>query len=402
MEKELTGDTIERIISASRKMLNETIAVRRHIHMHPELSFREVNTSEYIASRLKAVGIPFVSGIAGTGIIATIKGKGGRGPAVALRAELDALPINELNRVNYRSQNNGVMHACGHDAHMAMLLGAATILNSMTDCFRGELLFIFQPGEELVPGGATLLLKEGTLRKINPAAIIAQHVLPELTSGKTGFRAGKYMASSDEIYIDIHGRGGHAALPGQTTDQVLIASELVVELKKEVTAYGDNVPLVLGLGKFIAEGATNVIPEKVHIEGTLRTFDEEMRAGFHNIIIDKCEKFSEKYGVKIHPEIRKGFPVLVNDEKLTERAVSVARKVLGEKRVELLPVRMSSEDFAFYSKEFPVVFYRLGVKSATTPSGNLHTPDFDIDEAAMESGMATICAIAIDLVNTLQ
>ena len=294
------------------------------------------------------------------------------------------------------------MHACGHDAHAAMLLGAINILASMTDCFRGELVFIFQPGEELVPGGASLLLKEGTLRKIAPAAIIAQHVLPELESGKTGFRAGKYMASSDEIYIDIHGRGGHAALPGLTTDQVLIASELIVELKSEVAAFEGKAPVVLGLGKLIADGATNVVPEKVHIEGTLRTFDEEIRAGFHNIITDKCEKYSLKYGVKIHPEIRKGFPVLENSEELTGRAISVAKRVLGEKRVEMLPMRMSSEDFAFYSKEFPVVFYRLGVKSATTPSGNLHTPNFDIDEPAMEQGMIAICAIAIEMVNTLK
>lgn len=397
----ITDDHIGLIRSKSKDILKEAISTRRHLHRYPELSFKEYNTSDYIADYLNRLDIPFVRGIAGTGIIATIAGEMGSGPAIGLRAELDALPVTENNQSEYKSASNGVMHACGHDAHMAMLLASASILRSMTGSFRGKFILIFQPGEELVPGGASLIIKEGTLGRIKPAAIIAQHLLPELDSGKVGFKAGRYMASSDEIYIDIKGTGGHAALPGQSTDQVLIASDLVCRLKENVRQRSGDLPLVLGIGKLIADGATNVVPEKVHIEGTLRTFDEEIRSENHNAIIETCQAVADQYSVSITPEIRKGYPVLVNDSLLTSRAQSLAERLHGKDNVEELSLRMSSEDFAFYSIEYPVLFYRLGVKKEGTTPRNLHTPDFEMDEAAMETGILTLCALAVDLVNSL-
>jgi amidohydrolase len=385
----------------SRDILNEAIKIRREIHRNPELSYFEHQTADYIANFLKLSAIPFKTGIAGTGIIAVVEGGLGEGPVIGLRAELDALPITEQNVSDYTSKNSGVMHACGHDAHMAMVLASAKILNEINHLFKGKFIFIFQPGEELAPGGASLVLEHGYLRSLQPSVIIAQHTLPEMIAGNIGFKGGKYMASSDEIYINIKGTGGHAALKGLSTDQIRIASELVVNLKEKADSLETDLPLVLGIGRFIASGATNVIPETVHIEGTLRTFDERTREIFHSVIRDTCTEVATKYGVSIDPEIRKGYPVLTTDVKLTEKAQSVAKMVLGDNRVEELPLRMSSEDFAFYSLEFPVIFYRLGVKSPETEPRNLHTPTFDIDESAMETGILILCSLAIEMANTL-
>jgi amidohydrolase len=386
----------------ARGLLAEAIKIRRYLHMNPELSFKEHNTAGYVVSYLDDLGLPYIKNIAGTGIIATLKGEGGDGPTIALRAELDALPVNEENNVDYRSQTDGVMHACGHDAHMAMLLSSAILLKELKSYIKGTILFIFQPGEELVPGGASLILKEGTLRMLKPDAIIAQHVLPEMESGKVGFRTGKYMASSDEIYIEILGKGGHAALPGVSTDQVLIASELVCALKSEINNSESENPLILGIGRLIADGATNVIPEKVHIEGTLRTFDESLRNKAHKAIAELCKKIAANYGVEIREEIRKGYPVLINDVNLVNRAIKLSGDIYGSDRVEDLPLRMSSEDFAFYSHEIPALFYRLGVKNPTGLQKNLHTAIFDIDEGAMETGISFMSSLAIDFTNNLK
>jgi len=398
----VSDEIIKLLREKSRAILPEAIKIRRHIHMYPELSFREFNTASYIAAYLDRLDIPYKGGIAETGIIATLRGNLGVGPVIGLRAELDALPIEEKNDCDYQSRNKGLMHACGHDAHMAMLLASASVLSQMTSCFRGEIIFIFQPGEELVPGGASLLMKEGTLSGLKPAAVIAQHLLPELDSGKIGFRAGKYMASSDEIYIDLRGRGGHAALPGLSTDQVLIASELVCLLKEKVKNQGDEFPLVLGIGKFIADGATNVIPETVHIEGTLRTFDEKVRSAAHKTILDACKTVASNHNIGIFAEIRQGYPVLSNDESLTRKALVLATRIHNNDNVVELPIRMSSEDFAFYAAEFPILFYRLGARPDGAEPKYLHTPLFDMDEAAMENGILTLCAIAIELANDLK
>jgi amidohydrolase len=282
---------------------------------------------------------------------------------------------------------------------MAMLLSSARVLYELRDSFGGDIYFLFQPGEELAPGGASLIMKEGILQKINPDAIIAQHVLPELESGKTGFRAGKYMASSDEIYIDILGKGGHAALPGSSSDQVLIASSLICKLKSEISKLKGDIPLVLGIGKIIADGATNVIPEKVHIEGTLRTFDEALRKQSHKLIEKICRE-AEEENVKVGLEIRKGYPVLINNDRLVEEGIKISDKVNGDGKTGILDMRMSSEDFAFYSQQFPVLFYRLGTLDPGDKIRNLHTPFFDIHEPAMETGVRTMVSIAMELLGT--
>ena len=382
----------------SKQFQDETVTTRRHIHQWPELSYKEFSTSDYIRKKLKETGIEDIKTVVGTGVLAHLKGKKEGSAKIILRAELDALPINELGKLPFASRNKGLMHACGHDSHMAMLLSSAKLMFELRDLFGGDVYFLFQPGEELAPGGASLLMKEGILQEINPDAIIAQHVLPELKSGICGFRAGKYMASSDEIYINILGKGGHAALPGSSTDQVTIASSLICDLKSAVGKLKGDEPLVLGVGKFIADGATNVIPEKVHIEGTLRTFNEALRKEVHKIIEKTCRQ-AESDGVSVKLEIRKGYPVLVNNEELVDTAVRVAKRVNGESSAQILDLRMSSEDFAFYSEQFPVLFYRLGTLIPGAAIKNLHTPAFDIHEAAMETGVRTMVSIAMELLD---
>ncbi len=386
------------IARLSKQYQSETVKIRRHIHNYPELSYKEFSTSEYIRRKLEDIGLTDIRNIAGTGIIAHLKGQKEGSVKIILRAELDALPIEEPGHLPFASKNKGLMHACGHDSHMAMLLTSARVLFELQNSFGGDIYFLFQPGEELAPGGASLVMQDGILQEINPSAIIAQHVLPELESGKTGFRSGKYMASSDEIYIDITGKGGHAALPGSSTDQITIASSLICELKSAVRNLTDNIPLVLGIGKFIADGATNVIPGKVHIEGTLRTFDETLRLKTHSLIKKICKQSEEK-DVEVKLEIRKGYPVLINDNKLVDTAIKVSEKVNGSDMIEMLDLRMSSEDFAFYSQSFPVLFYRLGTLAPGDSIKHLHTSDFDIHEPAMETGVRTLVSIALEVLS---
>ena len=270
----------EDILVKSADLKEEVIQLRRHFHRHPELSYEETDTSSFITGWLSENGISFRKGIAGTGIIGTIKGKAKGGKVIAIRAEMDALPITERNKTEYSSLNPGKMHACGHDAHMAMLLGTTKLLNSIRDQFGGTILLIFQPGEEKSPGGARLVIESGALKNPKPDIIIAQHILPELETGKVGYKAGRYMASCDEIYITVTGKGGHAALPGLTTDQIYIASNLVIRFKNRMSEQAaiNKIPTVLGIGRISGEGATNVIPEKVYISGTFRTFDEKWRS----------------------------------------------------------------------------------------------------------------------------
>lgn len=387
------------IESRAQKYLNDTISHRQHLHRNPELSYREYKTSDYLKNELKRIGISYIRKVAGTGILAHIKGQKKGEKKIILRAELDALPINETSGLEYESLNKGIMHACGHDAHMAMLLTTARILYEHKEYFGGDLWFLFQPGEELAPGGASLVLKEGVLQDIKPHAIIAQHVLPELETGQFGFRDGKYMASSDELYIDISGKGGHAALPGASTDQVLIAATLVSTLKAGVKKLSGNKDVVLGIGKFIADGATNVIPGRVHIEGTLRTFDEALRKEIHHYLKETCSKAEEDM-VSVGLEIRKGYPVLVNNKELTATAKELSEKINGKENTTQLDLRLSSEDFAYYSQEFPALFYRLGVKIPGKEIKNLHTSQFNIHEAAMEAGISYMSILALELLRT--
>jgi amidohydrolase len=391
----------EIILSRSEELSVDVINLRRHFHMHPELSFTETTTAEFICSWLEKKGIRFVSGIAGTGIIATIKGSAGDGKTIALRAELDALPINEKNESGYKSVNPGVMHACGHDGHMAMLMGTALLLNDLRSQLRGNILLVFQPGEEKSPGGAKLVIESGALNDPKPDMFIAQHILPELETGKVGYRPGRYMASCDEIYITVTGRGGHAALPGLTTDQIYIASMLVVRLKERMAKQQvvNQIPTVLGIGRISGEGATNVIPEKVDIAGTFRTFDENWRAEGLKLVKSVAEETAKEYGVGIDVTIAEGYPVLFNDENLTALAIKFSEELLGIERIETFDIRMSSDDFSFYNALAPLLYYRVGIKGKDTLMRKLHTPDFDIDEEGLKTGVANLSWLVYRFLN---
>jgi amidohydrolase len=382
----------EAILIKSAELKEEVINLRRHFHRHPELSYQETDTSSFIAGWLTENGISFRKGIAGTGIIATIEGKAKGKKVIAIRAEMDALPITERKKTDYSSLNPGKMHACGHDAHMAMLLGSTKLLNSIRDQFGGTILLIFQPGEEKSPGGARLVIESGALKNPKPDIVIAQHILPELETGKVGYKSGRYMASCDEIYITITGKGGHAALPGLTTDQIYIASNLVIRLKNRMSEQAaiKNVPTVLGIGRISGEGATNVIPEKVYISGTFRTFDEKWREEGQALVRQISAETGKEFGVDIDVNIAEGYPVLCNDEKLTSDAMIFSEELLGKSKIETYDVRMSSDDFSFYSALAPSLYYRIGIRKKDTEMLKLHTADFDIDEEGLETGVANL------------
>ncbi|MGZ4056334.1 MAG: M20 metallopeptidase family protein [Bacteroidia bacterium] len=381
----------------SKQYLSEIIAIRRHLHAHPELSFEEFNTSDFIASKLKEYGIPFRQGIVKTGIVALIEGKNASKKVVALRADMDALPITEANVCEYKSKNEGVMHACGHDVHSASLLGAAKILNELKDEFEGTIKLIFQPGEEKLPGGASLMIKEGVLENPKPQSIFGQHVFPSMEVGKVGFRKGMYMASTDEIYVTVKGKGGHAAMPADYNNPLLIASNILLELNNAFMKQEQKIPTVLAFGKIVGNGATNVIPEEVKIEGTFRTMNEAWRKEAHAKMKSLAEEIAKKMGGVCDFKIENGYPFLVNDEKTTTLAMKAAAEYLGKENVEELPLRMTAEDFAFFSQQAPACFYRLGTgnKSKGITSG-VHTSTFDIDERALEIGAGLMAWLALN------
>lgn len=382
----------EHILSKSADLKNEVIELRRHFHRNPELSYQETATASFICGWLQKNDISYRSGIAGTGIIGSIRGNGQSSRVIALRAEMDALPITERKKTVYSSKFPGKMHACGHDAHMAMLLGTSKLLNGIRDSFGGTVLLIFQPGEEKSPGGAKLVIESGALNDPKPDIVIAQHILPELETGKVGYKKGRYMASCDEIYIAVKGRGGHAALPGLTTDQIYIASSLVVRIKDRVSAQQNvnKIPTVLGIGRITGEGATNVIPEIVNIAGTFRTFDEKWRAEGLELVKQVASETSRDFGVNIEVNIAEGYPVLYNDEDLTARAMKLSEDLLGSSNIETYDTRMSSDDFSFYSSLAPSLYYRIGIRKKNTEMLKLHTPDFDIDEDGLVTGVANL------------
>ena len=392
------------ILADTANLLSELSGLRRHFHMNPELSFEEHETAGYICSRLDEYGIPYRKGITGTGIIAEIKGSLEGDTVIALRAEMDALPVIERNKVPYASRTEGRMHACGHDAHMAMLLVTARMLKSIQDKFGGTVLLVFQPGEELSPGGARIMIESGALKDPEPDIVIAHHVLPELETGKVGYKAGMYMASSDEIYITVTGTGGHAALPHLVTDQIYLASKLIIRIKDEISAISEEkkIPTVLGIGRIRGDGATNVIPETVEISGTLRTFDEEWRKEAKEIIRRIAGSIEEEYGVRAEVRFAEGYPVLVNNKELTSAAMNLSRELLGNDNVETFDLRMSSEDFAFFSAAFPSLYYRIGIKKEGEKIRMLHSPDFDIDEEGMITGVANMCWLAINFLKNVK
>lgn len=387
----------EKIKSLSSEIKEQTIANRRHLHTHPELSYQEYETSKYVVEQLKNIGLDPTTGIADTGISVLIRGKNPDKKTVALRADMDALPIIEANEVSYKSQNQGVMHACGHDVHTSSLLATATILQQVRDQFEGSVKLIFQPGEEKLPGGASLMIKEGVLRNPTPQSIIGQHVMPFIPVGKVGFRKGMYMASADEIYITVVGKGGHAAMPERFVDPVLMASHLIVALQQVVSRTANpRIPSVLSFGKIIGEGATNVIPNEVRIEGTFRTMDEPWRTTAHAKIKAIAEGVVSSMGGRCDIEIRKGYPFLTNEPELTQRAIDAAKDYLGEENVQELDLWLAAEDFAYYSQEVDACFYRLGTRNEEKGIiSGVHTPTFDIDEDALGMGPGLMAWLTI-------
>ena len=368
---------------------DEVVAIRRQLHQHPELSFCEKETAELIKKCLASKNIEFQSDIAGFGVVATIKGAVRTDrvcPIIALRADMDALPIQEQKDLPYRSVNSGVMHACGHDAHVAMLLGTAFILNDLKDKFSGTIKLVFQPGEEKLPGGASLMIKEGVLDDVD--LIIGQHVYPDLPYGEVGFHAGPYMASSDEVNITVKGRGGHAAKPAERDNAVLAAAKIVTKLSE---LYPENGDVLLVFGGFIADGTYNVIPSEVNLKGTMRTFDEEKRKSLKEIVLKISKEIASELGCEADVFIESGYPSLKNDVKLTEKCAAFAKEILGENKVKNLPQLMTAEDFAWYSQKVPACFYRLGTSNpAKGIDSKQHTTTFDIDENSMKTGMETM------------
>ncbi|WP_339754337.1 M20 family metallopeptidase [Algoriphagus aquimarinus] len=387
----------DKIKSLAKAYKEEVIANRRHLHANPELSFEEYNTATFVETKLREMGITSIDKKANTGWSALIEGKNPTKRVVALRADMDALPIIEANDVSYKSQNPGVMHACGHDAHTASLLGAAKILNELKDQFEGTIKLIFQPGEEVAPGGASLMIADKVLENPRPNGIIGQHVMPFIEVGKVGFRPGIYMASADEIYVTVKGKGGHAAMPETLIDPVLIASHLIVALQQVVSrAASPKIPSVLSFGRVEALGATNVIPNEVKIQGTFRTLDEDWRAKAHEKMLSIAKGIVEGMGGEVDFDIRKGYPFLKNDPELTERSHQAAIAYLGEENVLDLDIWMAAEDFAFYSQEVEGCFYRLGTRNeAKGITSGVHTPTFDIDEDALEVGAGLMAFLAV-------
>jgi len=387
----------EKIANLSNKYFQQVTEIRHYLHKHPELSFHEVETSKYISEVLKSIGIKHKCGIAKTGITGVIEGRNPQKKCIALRADMDALPIEEKNDFPFKSVHSGVMHACGHDAHSASLLGTLMILNELKDEFEGTVKFIFQPAEEKLPGGAKAMIEEGVLENPTPDLIIAQHVYPELESGKLGFKAGTYMASSDEIYITVKGKGGHAAIPDKIDNTVLIASKLIVDMQQISKVLAPtNTPTVLSFGKVIANGATNVIPDEVKIEGTFRTMNEKWRDEAHIKIKEIASEMAKNHNITIDVTILKGYPVLINHESSTNKAILFAENLLGKENIVHLESRMTSEDFAYYSQKIPSVFYRLGIseKGAKT-FYPLHSPNFTLVDYSLKTGISAMAYLTI-------
>jgi amidohydrolase len=387
----------EKVINCTKNNAEEVIVIRRHLHAHPELSFQEYETARFVAEKLKSFGITPTEGVADTGIVAVIQGKNPEKRTIALRGDMDALPIEEENDVPYKSTKPGIMHACGHDVHTSSLLGTAKVLKEMEDHFEGTVKLIFQPGEERVPGGASLMIKAGALDSPQPDHIFGQHVLPQLSAGKVGFRKGMYMASADEIYMTVSGKGGHAAMPEHNIDPVLITSHIIIALQQIVSRHASpKMPSVLSFGKVTANGATNVIPNKVQVEGTFRTMNEEWRAKAHHRIRAIAESLAEGMGGHCELEIRKGYPFLQNSPELTDRAQQYARDFLGAQNVVDLDLWMAAEDFAYYTQVADACFYRLGTGNKEKGiSSSVHTPTFDIDEHALETGVGLMTWLAL-------
>jgi len=386
----------EQIQQLSKNIYDDVVANRRYLHSHPELSFHETETSAFIAGKLDALGLKYER-MADNGLVALIKGEKPSDKVIALRADMDALPITEANDVPYKSQNAGVMHACGHDVHTSSLLGTAKILTELKSQFGGTIKLIFQPAEEKLPGGASLMIKEGVLENPKPQAVLGQHVMPLIDAGKVGFRAGKYMASTDELYVTVRGKGGHGAQPQANIDPVMITAYMLTALQQVVSRFADpKSPSVLSFGKVIANGATNVIPNEVYLEGTFRTMDEQWRNDAHKKMKKMAEGIAESMGGSCEFNIMRGYPFLINEEKLTASTRAFAEDYLGKENVLDLDIWMAAEDFAYYSQVADACFYRLGTRNESRGiTSSVHTPTFDVDESALELSTGLMAYLAV-------
>lgn len=378
----------QKIKDLARQYAAEFISVRQHLHAHPELSYQEFETSKYVQEKLRSFGISFEIK-ATTGVLGIIKGKNPDSRVIALRADMDALPITEENEVSYKSKNPGVMHACGHDVHTTILLGAAKILAELKDEWEGTVKLLFQPGEERNPGGASFMIKEGVLENPRPQGIYGLHVHPGLALGKLSFRKGRVMASADELYLTIKGKGGHAAAPHLTVDTILVASQLIVSLQQIISRNNNPLsPSVLSICSIQGGHTTNVIPSEVKLMGTFRAMDEAWRTKAHELIRKQVAGMAEATGAEIELHIDIGYPTVDNDPVLTGKGWQLAEAYMGKEYVEETEIRMGAEDFGFYTQVIPGCFYRLGVRNeAKGIIHNVHTPRFDIDENAIETGM---------------
>jgi hippurate hydrolase len=378
----------DKIRSLALKYQQEFIEVRHHLHSHPELSYQEFETSKYIQEKLTGYNIPFDIK-ATTGIVALIKGRNPESRVIALRADMDALPIKEENEVAYRSVNEGVMHACGHDVHTTCLLGASKILQELKDEWEGTVKLIFQPGEERNPGGASLMIKDGALENPKPQGIFGMHVHPGLPLGKLSFRKGRSMASADEIFITIKSEGGHAAAPHLTADTILIASTLIMSLQQIISRNNNPTsPSVLSICSIQGGHTTNVIPSEVKLKGTFRAMDEEWRWKAHQLIKKQSEELVHAMGAEADVLIDVGYPFVDNDPALTTAGWQLANEYWGKENVEETELRMGAEDFGYYTHVIPGCFYRLGVRNEEQGIiHNVHTPKFNIDENAIANGV---------------
>ena len=386
-----------RILELSAELFAQVVQHRRHLHQNPELSYEEEQTATYVANRLNELGISCTKGVGGHGLVAHIPGRNPDLALVALRADMDALPIQEENEVEYRSNRPGIMHACGHDAHTASLLGVAGILSRLSDSFEGTVRLIFQPAEERLPGGASLMIRDGVLQNPVPTAVVGQHVMPLIPAGKVGFRSGMYMASADELKLVFKGKGGHAAQPHQNIDPIMACAQTLVALQQVVSRHAHPAtPSVLSFGRIQAEGTYNVIPNEVEVLGTFRTLDETWRYRAHDLIRQVAEGTASALGARCEVYINVGYPCLNNHPGLTDRLRDAARDYLGEEQVVDLDLWMAAEDFAYYGQHADACFYRLGTrneeKGITAP---VHTPRFDIDEEALRTGAGLMSWLAL-------
>jgi len=393
-------NVLEFIQKKSKEIYPKVVKNRRFLHQNPELAFEEYETSAFVQKQLEELGIRYQSGVAKTGVVGFIEGNY-PGKTIALRADMDALPIHEENTFDFKSKNNGKMHACGHDAHTASLLGTAEILNELKSHLHGNIKLIFQPSEEKAPGGASVMIQEGVLKNPDVFRIFGQHVSPNIPTGKIGIRSGMYMASADEIYLTIYGKGGHGAQPHTTIDPVAIAAQLITTLQQVVSRKADpRIPSVLSFGKCIANGATNIIPDKVYLEGTFRTFNEKWREEALHWITQIVHQVTNAFGANSELNIVRGYPVLYNDVATSEFTKKCIIDYVGDNKVIDLDLWTAAEDFAFYTQEIPGCFYRLGTGNETKNTQfGLHTPQFNIDEDALEISTGLMAWIAYNQLN---